>query len=265
VAAGALRDIVRPRLAHEVARRLTRTIREGRCPPGERLPSERCLSAELGVSRPVVREALKSLAALGLVEIRPGSGTYVVDVVVQLANVDPITWFRENRKLVHDFFQARLVLEPEAAALASQRATREGLAGLRAILRRGDELANEDQLAAFIGLDIDFHRAIAELSDNGFVLEMLEAIIDTDTDLRRVLHRLPGRPEVAHRGHADIVAAIESGDAARARRVMSDALEDALDAIERLVKGGGGQRRHEELRGPVARRRMPETDAAPSL
>jgi GntR family transcriptional regulator, transcriptional repressor for pyruvate dehydrogenase complex len=238
----AWRDIERPRLAREVAKRLGRTIREGRFAPGQRLPSERFLSAELGVSRPVLREALKALAALGLVEIRPGSGTYVVDIVVQLANVDPVTWFRENRKMVLDFFHARLVLEPEAAALASQRATREGLAGLRAILRRADELANDDQVTAFIGLDIDFHRAIAELSDNGFVLEMLEAIIDTDTDLRRVLHRLPGRPVVAHRGHAEILAAIESGDAARARRVMSDALEDALDTIERLVKGGGQRR-----------------------
>jgi GntR family transcriptional regulator, transcriptional repressor for pyruvate dehydrogenase complex len=242
VTAGALRDIVRPRLAHEVARRLARTIREGRCSPGERLPSERRLSAEMGVSRPVLREALEALAGQGLVETRPRSGTYVVDVADQLPGGELVAWFRENRKMVRDFFHARLVLEPEAAALASQRATREGLAGLRAILRRADELANEDQLAAFIGLDIDFHRAIAELSDNGFVLEMLEAIIDTDTDLRRVLHRLPGRPVVAHPGHAEILAAIESGDAARARQVMGDALEDALDAIERIVKGGGESR-----------------------
>ena len=222
--------------------------------PGERLPSERHLCLELGVSRPVLREALGALAAQGFLEIRHGSGSFVLDVATQLANVDPVAWFRENRKLVSDFYGARLVLEPEIAALASKNAGPAQFARLRAILENADDVIECGQIAAVIGLDIDFHRAIAEAAGNDFLCEMLDAIIDTDTDLRRVLHRLPGRPAVAHHGHARILAAIESGDAGRARAAMVAALDGALRDIERLLKGGDGQGQGKDVRDTTARR-----------
>lgn len=236
----ALQDIEKPRLSREVARRLGQTIREGRFLPEQRLPSERRLSEELGVSRPVVREALGTLAAQGFIEIRPGSGAFVVDVSVRLANVEPATWFRANAKLVDDFYQARLAVEPGIAALASRRASPERVAGLRAILRTTETVIANGEVAACIGLDIDFHRAIAALADNAFVERMLDAIIDDESDLRRVLHRVPGRPVVAHRGHLRILDAIESGEPERARDAMAHALESAAKDIDRLVKGGGG-------------------------
>lgn len=234
----ALQDIEKPRLAREVARRLGQKILEGRFLPEGRLPSERRLSENLGVSRPVVREALSALAAQGLVEIRPGSGAFVVDVAVRLAHVEPAIWFRDNWPLVEAFFQARLALEPGIAALASRRATPERTLELHAILRRAEAVIARGEVAACIGLDIDFHRAIAALADNAFVDRMLAAIIDHESDLRRVLHRVPGRPSVAHGGHLRILAAIESGDPQRARSAMVHALETALHDIERLVKGG---------------------------
>lgn len=236
----ALQDIEKPRLSREVARRLGQTIREGRFLPEQRLPSERRLSVELGVSRPVVREALGVLVAQGFVKIRPGSGAFVVDLSVRLEHVEPAIWFRENAKLVEDFYLARLALEPGIAALASQRATPERTAGLRAILQATEAVIARGEVAACIGLDIDFHRAIAALADNAFVERMLSAIIDDESDLRHVLHRVPGRPLVAHRGHRRILAAIESGDPERARRAMASALEAAAQDIDRLVKGGDG-------------------------
>jgi GntR family transcriptional repressor for pyruvate dehydrogenase complex len=238
VASHALQDIEKPRLAREVARRLGQTIREGRFLPEQRLPSERRLSEELGVSRPVVREALSTLAAQGFVDIRPGSGAFVVDVAVRLAHVEPAAWFRDNWKLVEAFYDARLALEPGIAALASGRVTPERIRPLRAILRRTETVIARGEVTACIGLDIDFHRAIAALADNAFVDRMLSAIIDDESDLRRVLHRVPGRPLVAHGGHLRILAAIESGDPQRARDAMTGALEAALHDIERLVKGG---------------------------
>lgn len=256
----ALQDIERPRLAREVAKRLGATIREGRFLPGQRLPSERQLCLELGVSRPVLREALRALAAQGFLEIRHGSGSFVLDIAAQLANVDPIAWFRENRKRVRDFYGARLVLEPEIAALASGNARPAHLARLRAILESADQVIARGQIAAAIGLDIDFHRAIAEAAGNAFLCEMLDAIIDTDTDLRRVLHRLPGRPAVAHRGHAHILAAIESREPARARAVMVAALESALRDVDRLLKGGDGHSQREDGHGSFAR--MTSTNSA---
>jgi GntR family transcriptional repressor for pyruvate dehydrogenase complex len=201
-----------------------------------------------------LREALGALAAQGFLEIRHGSGSFVLDVATQLANVDPVAWFRENRKLVNDFYGARLVLEPEIAALASRNAAPVQLARLRAILENADEVIAHGQIGAVIGLDIDFHRVIAEAAGNDFLCEMLDAIIDTDTDLRRVLHRLPGRPAVAHHGHARILAAIESGDPVRARAAMVEALDGALRDIERLLRGGDGQGLRSTVRDTTARR-----------
>ncbi len=249
----ALQDIERPRLAREVAKRLGSTIREGRFLPGERLPSERHLCQELGVSRPVLREALGALAAQGFLEIRHGSGSFVLDVAAQLANVDPIAWFKENLTLVRDFYGARLVLEPEIAALASGNARPGHLARLRAILESADEVIARRQIGAAIGFDIDFHRGIAEAAGNAFMCEMLDAIIDTDTDIRRVLHRLPGRPEAAHHGHAQILAAIESREPARARAVMAAALARALRDVDRLLEGGDGHSHSQDGHGSFAR------------
>ena len=255
-------DIQKPRLSREVAKRLARTIREGRLLPGERLPSERRLCHELGVSRPVLREALRSLAGQGYLEIRHGSGSFVLDAATQLANVEPVAWFAENHRRVRDFYDARVLLESETAARAAERARPTDLARLRTILSEADEVLAHGQVGAAIGLDIDFHRAIAELAGNAFLCEMLDAIIDTDTDIRRVLHRLPGRPEAAHQGHERILEAIASGEPDRAREVMAAALARALRDIERLVEGGDGHSHDGEVRASVARRSTRGVDGA---
>lgn len=233
-----LQDIEKPRLSREVAKQLGKAIQEGRFLPGQRLASERQMSHELGVSRPVLREALSTLESQGLVEIRHGSGTFVVDISVQLLNVEPVNWFRQNWTLVKAFYDARLVVEPNCAALASQHASPEQLAELRAILNQAEKVIERGEVIASIGLDIDFHSAIADMANNIFLARMLKAIINPDTDLRRVLHRLSGRPSVAHSGHLRVFTAIESKDPVRAREEMTRALEGSLEDIMRLLKGG---------------------------
>jgi DNA-binding FadR family transcriptional regulator len=236
-----LQDVQKPRLSREVARLLGRTIREGRYLPQQRLPPERQLSRDLGVSRPVLREALSTLASQGLVEIRHGSGTFVNDISTQLASMEPAAWFREHRLIVRAFFEARLVIEPDCAALAARKASPRQLHELRAILDRAAAVIARGEVVASIGLDIDFHSAVAEMADNVFLSRMLEAIIDPDTDLRRVLHRVPGRPLVAHAGHLRILTAIEGGDGDHARQEMSRAISGSLRDIERLLEGGDPQ------------------------
>jgi GntR family transcriptional regulator, transcriptional repressor for pyruvate dehydrogenase complex len=238
-----VQDIQKPRLSREVARQLGRTIREGRYLPEQRLPPERQLSRELGVSRPVLREALSTLESQGYVEIRHGSGTFVVDVSTQLASMEPADWFREHWHIVRAFFEARLVVEPDCAALAARHASPRQLDEVRAILDQAEAVIARGEVVASIGLDIDFHGAIADMADNVFLSQMLRAIINPDTDLRRVLHRVPGRPLVAHGGHVRILAAIEGGDPEHARQEMSRAIRGSLRDIERLLEGGGPRAR----------------------
>lgn len=233
-----LQDIEKPRLSREVAKQLGKAIQEGRFLPGQRLASERQMSHELGVSRPVLREALSTLESQGFVETRHGSGTFVVDVSIQLLNVEPVVWFKENWPLVKAFYDARLIIEPDCSALASQHARPEQLAELHSILNRAEEVIESGEVIASIGLDIDFHSTIADMANNVFLSRMLRAIINPDTDLRRVLHRLSGRPSVAHSGHLRILTAIESADPVKAREEMTNALKGSLQDITRLLKGG---------------------------
>lgn len=231
-------QIERSRLSGEIAKRLEKAIHEGRFLPGERLAPERVLSDDLGVSRPVLREALGILESRGLICIQHGRGTFVKDLASELLNAPTSQWLARNEKLVREFYEARLVVEPECAALASERATPEKILILRQILDRADHVIEDGKIIAFIGLDIDFHSAIAEMTGNGLLFQMLHSIINPDTDLRKVLHRLSGQPTVAQARHNRILAAIESGNPVEARREMSAALRGALQDIGRLLEQG---------------------------
>lgn len=239
-------DLEKSRLPLQVAKQLTNAIQEGRFLPGERLSSERQLSQSFGVSRPVLREALSILESQGLIDIQHGRGTFVAQEPAHLLHVAPAQWFKENWRLVQDFYEARLVVEPRCAALAAQNATKEQIALLRQILDRAEAVITSGEVVASIGLDIDFHSTIADMSDNILIARMLKSIINPDTDLRRVLHRLPGRPAVAHRGHERIFAAIESGNSVRSHDEMTSALYGSITDITRYIEGGDADPLSEE-------------------
>lgn len=221
-------------LSSSIALRLEKAIKEGRFIPGERLPSERKLSRELGISRPVLREALSALESRGFVSIQHGRGTFVTAPKEQMSPEQSLEWLQKRKELVHQFYEARLAIEPACAALASQRATKEQLASLQALMDETDQVVAEDNVRAFIGLDIDFHSAIAEMSGNLYLFNMLDSIIHPETDLRNVLHRLPGHLPIAHERHRRIIYSIAAGDAEGARQAMVEALEGPASDIKVL-------------------------------
>lgn len=238
--APAVRTIGRARLAQLIARRLASAIREGRYVPGVRLPSERDLSAEFGVSRPVLREALKQLQDDGLVATRRGRGTFVRDYLRELSRTPPRIWLQENHSLVQEFYEARLLIEPTCAARAARNRTGPQLARLNEVLDAAERLLERGrEPVPYTGLDIDFHTCIADMSGNRSLRRMLDVIISPDADLRQVLHRVPGHLDVAQARHRRIVNAIAAGDESRARAAMASALRGTLTDIDELLKGGG--------------------------
>lgn len=239
----ATRTVQRSRLPRVIAERLERAILEGRLRPHERLASERALSKQFGVSRPVLRDALHILQDRRLVTTQRGRGTYVRDFLDELAQVPPATWLLEHRALVTEFYEARLLIEPECAARAATRRSEERLTELKRIVTSAERLAPESPLTVFTGLDIDFHTCIVEMSGSGSLRKMLAAIIVPHSDLRHVIHRIPGHREVAHARHARIMRAIETRAPEAARDAMHRALAGTLGDIERLLaesllKGG---------------------------
>src|SRR5215469_5772721 len=206
----------------EVARQIERLILT-KLHPGDKLPAERELAEMLGVSRSSIRDAMRSLELVGLVEPRQGAGTVVREIsadvlVTPLANV-----LAHKRQLVGELLEFRKMLEPPLAACADK------LAQMEEILRRQGDKLSHSELA--IEEDSEFHYAIATASDNSVVLKVLDILMDLLRETRARSLQRKGRPEKSIAGHRRILAAIKRRDAGAAEAAMRQHLRD----IEQIV------------------------------
>ncbi|WP_327086284.1 FadR family transcriptional regulator [Nonomuraea sp. NBC_01738] len=206
-------------------------IRQGRWQAGDRLPSEVRLAEELGVGRSSVREAVRLLARDGLLDVRHGSGTFVTvpEEVQSLPEPDEVGGLLRRARLI-EAFEVRRALEVEAARLAASRIRPEDIAELRARLRaRQERLGDEPE--PFVEADLEFHRAIMELSGNA-VLAGLFALVEPGlrvTLVEMFVHER-GLPDVSD-AHADLLGALERGDAQAAIAATVEHLDAILTFI----------------------------------
>jgi GntR family transcriptional repressor for pyruvate dehydrogenase complex len=199
-------------------------IDRGALKPGDRLPPERNLAHRVGVSRPTVRAGLRTLAALGVVRSRRGSGTYIPEGPPTLG-AEALSFLAALHKFsADDVFEARRMLEVGAAGLAAERATPEQLATL------ADEVASLFASLAdrqvFLVHDINFHRGIAAASGNPIVASFVEMVAALFFERRRVTAERSVDRDVrdAADAHRQIYQAIRARDVDRARRAMNDHL-----------------------------------------
>jgi GntR family transcriptional regulator, transcriptional repressor for pyruvate dehydrogenase complex len=219
------------RIYEEIVRQVKGMIGEGRLKSGDRLPPERDLAEKFVVSRTSVREALRALESLGLVEIRPGEGTFVREVSVD-ALIEPLALVMlSQREAVAELFEARRVLEPAIAALAARRATPEEIHEMERIL----EAQAREIAAGRTGLveDGHFHAALGTAAHNRAIVRVVHAIMDLLAQSREESLNTPGRPERSHQDHRRVLdAVLDRNDAA-----AEQAMRDHLDAVESLVLG----------------------------
>jgi GntR family transcriptional repressor for pyruvate dehydrogenase complex len=218
-AAAGFRPLARTGFTADAIRTIKDMILDGRLQPGDRLPSERALSEALGVSRPTVREAIRSLQAMNIVESRHGSGTFVSSLSVrELLRPLQFALALSDFALEH-LFDVRLMLEPGAAAEAAERADGEQLERLRDCERRGRAPAlTADEL---VRLDVELHECIARAAHNPLLERLLASIGALAEESRGYTVRLPGVAERTTADHEDIVDAICARDPERARTAMT--------------------------------------------
>jgi GntR family transcriptional repressor for pyruvate dehydrogenase complex len=217
------------RIYEEIVRQIKGMIGEGRLKSGDQLPPERDLAEKFLVSRTSVREALRALESVGLIEIRPGEGTFVREVSVD-ALVEPLALvLLSQREMIGELFEARRLLEPAIAGLAARRATREEVQEMERIL---DEQAKEIA-AGNTGLaqDAAFHAAIGTAAHNRAITRIVHAVMDLLAQSREEAISTPGRPTRSHEDHRRVLDAIRSGNPAAAERAMLD----HVVAVEGLV------------------------------
>jgi DNA-binding FadR family transcriptional regulator len=211
------------RLYRQIADQIAALIEKGEYGAGARLPPERDLAKQLGVSRPSVREALIALEVEGYVEVRVGSGVYVTrerPSAAEALSADSGPF---------ELIRARWIIEAECAALAARHATR---TQIRAIDDALDEMeAQRDRGTLPLGADRQFHLRIAEASGNSALALVVRTLWDQRQGplFTRLEHHFdtPALWTVAIREHRDIAAAIARHDAAAARAAMRRHMDQA--------------------------------------
>lgn len=229
----------REAVADQITERILSLIREQQLRPGDKLPPERELATMLGVSRPTVRESLRSLAMINVVELRHGSGTFVTSLEAELLveRFDLVFSLNDNSFL--DLIEARKVIEPGATALAAQRATNEEIARFDDILMRSwDCLRTHPQ--EFPRLDVEFHTMMAECSHNALLTRIMQSVarLGIASSQRTASSRRGGVDvagvERAVRAHQDILDAIKERNPELARERMIHHLQSVESTLLNL-------------------------------
>ena len=220
--------IRRNKVYEEVAKQIERLILQ-KLRPGDKLPSERELAEMLQVSRSSIRDAIRSLELMGLVEPRQGAGTIVRELSAE-SRVNPFAnALKRRQELVSELLDFRKMLEPPLAARAATHASPDEISEMEEILQRQEEKVSHGEVA--IAEDAEFHYSIALASGNSIVLKVLDILMDLLRDTRERSLQLKGRPERSLAGHRRILAAIKRHDAGAAKDAMRRHIEDVEEIV----------------------------------
>lgn len=214
--------------AEIVVQHVRALIEHGELRPGDRLPPERELAVQLGVSRPSVRAGLRSLAAIGVLQTRHGAGTFITDGPPTLGS-EPLSFLAALHGFTRDeMFEARRVLEIGAAGLAAERVTGERLAPMSEEV--AGMFATLDEPQAFLVHDVRFHRAVAAASANPVLAALVEMVSSLVYEGRqKTVERAKDLKESAEM-HRRIYQSIRDHDPERARSEMGAHLDLARQA-----------------------------------
>lgn len=219
-ATATLKPVSRTTLSEQVAMQLSSELTAKRWKPGEKLPSEAELCQVFHVGRSTLREALKSLAFIGMIRMRAGGGSYVAE---QGSKYMQGPWLAKGvlntEKDMLDFSEARLVLETEVAALCAKRATDQDLDALEGLTKA---MEPEIDLTGdkFWQLDLAFHLGIAAGSKNQVLFELLKHTREALLELITKSLLLPVGKQHAYKHHCEILEALKQHSPACARRAM---------------------------------------------
>ncbi len=217
-------------LPKEITTRLLDMIREKALRPGDQLPPERELAAMMGVSRPSLREALRALALMNVLDIRQGSGTYVssLDTSLLIEHLDFVFSLDDSTYL--ELFEARKILEAGIVALAAKKVTDKEINTLQEIVTRSTEDIND--LEAFLLNDRELHEAITHVADNPILTRFMVSLSKLGLASRSRTVRIPGVAEQTIEDHQCIVAALRDRDPEQAKTAMLEHLSN----VERRLR-----------------------------
>lgn len=204
-------------------------VRRNNLQPGDRLPTVQVMARQFSVALPTMRESLRRLQAVGLVDIRHGSGIYLRRHTHPLVLANPHRE-RLTHQTVLDLLEARLHIEPHLAGLAADRVADEDVVDLTLTLEQaGTHLRGEDEPLGW--LNMDFHRKVALLSGSSVLAQVIDSLVDVYVDEQMVAMRLFDDRERDHREHLSILDAV----AARNPKLAKQRMHSHLKGVHRVL------------------------------
>jgi len=222
-----IEQIVRRKLSDEVFDRLERMITSGELKPGDEMPSERVLMERFGVGRPAIREAMQSLAGMGLVNISHGERAKVLKLtaksIFQQVDLTAKIMLSQSADSLENLKSARIFFERGMAREAAQRATEADIAELKRIIERQREsLGNAED---FISADMQFHTRIAQISGNPIFAAVSEAMLAWLREYHTEMLIWTGKEKFTLVEHEEIVERLAAHDADGAESAVLKHLE----------------------------------------
>ena len=225
--------IKRSAISEDVTLHIMELIRNGKLRPGDKLPSERQLAESLGVSRVSLREGLRTLAFMNILDVRTGDGTYISSLDSQEL-VEPLIFVLElNNQTVQELAQARRLIEPYLAAQAARNITDEELVELNRCLSRMESVTGDYD--GIVQQDMELHRLVAQAGQNTFLYRFITTLSTLVMQRRPVFVRDPDWFPRTIAAHRRIVEAINQRDPVAAEAAMAA----HMDELSLEIREGG--------------------------
>ncbi len=226
------------RISSVIADQIKEAVFQKKLTPGDKLPSERQLMDQFKTSRVTIREALRSLEQFGILEIRRGmeGGAFIRDPNTKFINNFLQDMFSMGKIKISNFTEARMAVEPFSVKLATERITEEALQKVKQNIQEAKECLDKKNKNDARLLDLEFHRLIAQASQNPVIFFMIDSIMDImENNISSI--PLEAKPvERTNQYHEEIYAAVRDRDVQRAQDLMLSHIHEIHDALEALRK-----------------------------
>jgi GntR family transcriptional repressor for pyruvate dehydrogenase complex len=219
-------------LTDQVLKYLEQQIATNVYPVGSRLPAEPDLMRQLGIGRSTLREAIRVLAHSGVVEVRPGDGTYVCKTSADQESLDQ----RLRHARVLEVYEVRRALELECAALAASRRDEADIARLYQALQTREAALTSTPTTIFLDADLAFHTAVAEATKNTLFAELYRTFLAAIREALQATSQIPDLISQNHHLHVSLVEAIVQQDPQRARQIAESLLDTNTRHLYEIIQ-----------------------------
>jgi len=226
---GVIVPLKKTRVAEAIATRIRELILDRTFAAGEPLPGERDLAERFGVSRGSVRDALRTLETIGLIETRHGQGTFPKELDVNRLVAPLASVLTYSHDLQEELLDVRRMFEPAVARAAAARVTEDDLAEMAQLIQAQRQKLKSGRSA--IVEDTAFHAVLARATGNRVIVRIMETLNDLLVESRKLTLKQKGRPARSLRGHENVVAALRVRDAEAAGRAMLNHIDQIADLL----------------------------------